>query len=70
MSKQALPIAELAGLAGTGTGSGGRTCCAPLVCEPLGAVKAEELAPLSKAVADPVRQLSLLAEPAPATGRT
>jgi ArsR family transcriptional regulator len=38
-------------------------CCAPLVCEPLGADEAEELAPLFKAIADPVRLrlLSLIA---------
>jgi ArsR family transcriptional regulator len=38
-------------------------CCAPLVCEPLGTTEAEELAPLFKAIADPVRLrlLSLIA---------
>jgi len=38
-------------------------CCAPLVCEPLNATDAEELAPLFKAIADPVRLrlLSLIA---------
>ena len=30
-------------------------CCAPLVSEPLGATDADELAPLFKAIADPVR---------------
>jgi ArsR family transcriptional regulator len=39
------------------------TCCAPLACEPLTAGEAEELAPLFKAIADPVRLrlLSLIA---------
>jgi ArsR family transcriptional regulator, arsenate/arsenite/antimonite-responsive transcriptional repressor len=38
-------------------------CCAPLVCEPLDAGEAEELAPLFKALGDPVRLrlLSLIA---------
>ena len=38
-------------------------CCAPLVCEPLNADQAEELAPLFKAIGDPVRLrlLSLIA---------
>src|SRR4051812_1361461 len=30
-------------------------CCAPLVSEPLGEADADELAPLFKAIADPVR---------------
>ena len=53
MSKQELPVVDVAGSA----------CCVPLVCEPLGAVEAEELAPLFKAIADPVRLrlLSLIA---------
>jgi ArsR family transcriptional regulator, arsenate/arsenite/antimonite-responsive transcriptional repressor len=40
-----------------------QACCAPLACEPLGAGEAEELAPLFKAIADPVRLrlLSLIA---------
>ena len=38
-------------------------CCAPLACEPLSDAGAEDLAPLFKAVADPVRLrlLSLIA---------
>lgn len=38
-------------------------CCAPLACEPLTADEAAELAPLFKAIADPVRLrlLSLIA---------
>lgn len=38
-------------------------CCAPLACEPLSETGAEDLAPLFKAVADPVRLrlLSLIA---------
>ena len=38
-------------------------CCAPLACEPLSGAGAEDLAPLFKAVADPVRLrlLSLIA---------
>jgi ArsR family transcriptional regulator len=38
-------------------------CCAPLVCEPLNAAEADELAPLFKAIGDPVRLrlLSLIA---------
>jgi ArsR family transcriptional regulator, arsenate/arsenite/antimonite-responsive transcriptional repressor len=51
--KQELPIVDAA------VGE----CCAPLVCEPLNAAEAEELAPLFKAIADPVRLrlLSLIA---------
>jgi ArsR family transcriptional regulator len=53
MSKQDLPV----------VGTGASACCAPLACEPLNAAEAEELAPLFKAVADPVRLrlLSLIA---------
>jgi ArsR family transcriptional regulator len=53
MLKQALPAADTAG----------QVCCTPLACEPLSAAEAEELAPLFKAVADPVRLrlLSLIA---------
>jgi ArsR family transcriptional regulator, arsenate/arsenite/antimonite-responsive transcriptional repressor len=42
---------------------GAGECCAPLACEPLPQAGAEELAPLFKAVADPVRLrlLSLIA---------
>jgi ArsR family transcriptional regulator, arsenate/arsenite/antimonite-responsive transcriptional repressor len=53
MSKQELSVVDVtAGVS-----------CAPLACEPLGAAEAEELAPLFKAVADPVRLrlLSLIA---------
>jgi ArsR family transcriptional regulator len=52
----------------TGAGDGccetdGAECCAPLACEPLSDAGAEDLAPLFKAVADPVRLrlLSLIA---------
>jgi len=43
--------------------AGGAECCAPLACEPLPESGAEELAPLFKAVADPMRLrlLSLIA---------
>jgi ArsR family transcriptional regulator len=53
MLKQELPVIEAAGQA----------CCTPLACEPLSAREAGELAPLFKAVADPVRLrlLSLIA---------
>jgi ArsR family transcriptional regulator, arsenate/arsenite/antimonite-responsive transcriptional repressor len=53
MSKQELPV--------VGVTAG--ACCAPLVCEPLNAAEADELAPLFKAIADPVRLrlLSLIA---------
>ncbi|MEU6424919.1 metalloregulator ArsR/SmtB family transcription factor [Microbispora sp. NPDC046973] len=49
MSKQELQIID--------------ACCAPLACEPLSESEAAELAPLFKAVADPVRLrlLSLIA---------
>jgi ArsR family transcriptional regulator len=52
MSNQVLPVVEAPG-----------QCCAPLVCEPLNATQATELAPLFKAIADPVRLrlLSLIA---------
>jgi ArsR family transcriptional regulator, arsenate/arsenite/antimonite-responsive transcriptional repressor len=44
-------------------GAGEQACCAPLVCEPLNEFEAAELAPLFKAIADPVRLrlLSLIA---------
>jgi ArsR family transcriptional regulator len=44
-------------------GADGQQCCAPLACEPLSPAGAGELAPLFKAVADPVRLrlLSLIA---------
>ena len=53
MSKQELPVVDVTAGA----------CCAPLVCEPLNAAEADELAPLFKAIADPVRLrlLSLIA---------
>ncbi|MEU6751636.1 metalloregulator ArsR/SmtB family transcription factor [Spirillospora sp. NPDC046719] len=55
MSKQRLPIVNPADAEGA--------CCAPLVREPLSETEAAELAPLFKAVADPVRLrlLSLIA---------
>lgn len=56
VSKQALPPFEVSPIdAGA--------CCAPLVCAPVGAAEAEELARLFKAIADPVRLrlLSLIA---------
>jgi ArsR family transcriptional regulator, arsenate/arsenite/antimonite-responsive transcriptional repressor len=51
MSKQELAVVS------------GDVCCAPLACEPLSDAGAEDLAPLFKAVADPVRLrlLSLIA---------
>ncbi|WP_182886939.1 ArsR/SmtB family transcription factor [Microbispora sp. H10885] len=57
MSKQQPPIAD----AGADAPGGG--CPAPLTCEPLPEREAVELAPLFKAVADPVRLrlLSLIA---------
>lgn len=53
MSKQELPVVDVTEAA----------CCAPLVCEPLNATEAEELASLFKAIGDPVRLrlLSLIA---------
>jgi ArsR family transcriptional regulator, arsenate/arsenite/antimonite-responsive transcriptional repressor len=56
MSKQELPLTNVA-VVDAGA------CCAPLVCEPLGAAEAEELASLFKAIGDPVRLrlLSLIA---------
>ncbi|WP_433212241.1 metalloregulator ArsR/SmtB family transcription factor [Microtetraspora malaysiensis] len=58
MSKQELPVIQP--LVGDTSGT---ACCTPLVCEPLGRAEAEELAPLFKAIADPVRLrlLSLIA---------
>ncbi|GII61026.1 transcriptional regulator [Sphaerisporangium krabiense] len=58
MSKQGLPVIQP--LAGDACGTACRT---PLACEPLGQDEAEELAPLFKAIADPVRLrlLSLIA---------
>jgi ArsR family transcriptional regulator, arsenate/arsenite/antimonite-responsive transcriptional repressor len=56
MSKQGLPLINAAAV-------DAQACCAPLACEPLGAGEAEELAPLFKAIGDPVRLrlLSLIA---------
>jgi ArsR family transcriptional regulator, arsenate/arsenite/antimonite-responsive transcriptional repressor len=56
MSKQELPVVDVPVL-------DPGACCAPLVCEPLNAAEAEELAPLFKAIGDPVRLrlLSLIA---------
>jgi ArsR family transcriptional regulator len=56
MSKQDLPLINA-------TKSNAGACCAPLACEPLGTGEAEELAPLFKAIGDPVRLrlLSLIA---------
>jgi ArsR family transcriptional regulator len=55
MSKQELPLLS--------DQVDGAACCEPLVCEPLTAGEAAELAPLFKAIADPVRLrlLSLIA---------
>ncbi|GAA2133853.1 metalloregulator ArsR/SmtB family transcription factor [Actinomadura napierensis] len=55
MSKQLLSIVNPV--------DGEGACCAPLVCEPLSEAEAGELAPLFKAIADPVRLrlLSLIA---------
>lgn len=41
----------------------GQVCCTPLACEPLSTAEAAELAPLFKAIADPIRLrlLSLIA---------
>ncbi|MQY05188.1 ArsR/SmtB family transcription factor [Actinomadura macrotermitis] len=52
MSKQELPLVDA-----------GQACCAPLVCAPLTEAEAGELAPLFKAIGDPVRLrlLSLIA---------
>jgi len=56
MSKQLLPILNSAV-------DGEEACCAPLACRPLDEAEAAELAPLFKAIADPVRLrlLSLIA---------
>ncbi|HEY8480630.1 MAG TPA: metalloregulator ArsR/SmtB family transcription factor [Spirillospora sp.] len=55
MSKQELPVVNVA--------DGDRACCTPLVCKPLSEDEATVLAPLFKAIADPVRLrlLSLIA---------
>ncbi|MFD0684769.1 ArsR/SmtB family transcription factor [Actinomadura fibrosa] len=61
MSKQRLPSPIPIPISAEGEGEG--ACCAPLVREPLGEGEAAELAPLFKAIADPVRLrlLSLIA---------
>jgi ArsR family transcriptional regulator, arsenate/arsenite/antimonite-responsive transcriptional repressor len=53
MSKRDLPVMDVTASA----------CCAPLAWEPLDAAEADELAPLFKAIGDPVRLrlLSLIA---------
>ncbi|MFB9832969.1 ArsR/SmtB family transcription factor [Actinoallomurus acaciae] len=53
MSKQGLPVVDVSET----------VCCAPLASEPLNAGEADELAPLFKAIGDPVRLrlLSLIA---------
>jgi len=59
--KQKLPVLSVPGNACCEPD--GAECCAPLACEPLSDAGAEDLAPLFKAVADPVRLrlLSLIA---------
>ncbi|HEX8008614.1 MAG TPA: metalloregulator ArsR/SmtB family transcription factor [Trebonia sp.] len=64
MSKQELPVVNPDGGACCAPEpDGGVECCAPLACEPLSDAGAEDLAPLFKAVADPMRLqlLSLIA---------
>ncbi|WP_067177585.1 ArsR/SmtB family transcription factor [Microtetraspora niveoalba] len=58
MSKQELPV-----LQPLASDTGSTACCTPPTREPLGQADAEELAPLFKAIADPVRLrlLSLIA---------
>ncbi|TYK46696.1 ArsR/SmtB family transcription factor [Actinomadura decatromicini] len=58
MSKQGLPVLDLSPVT-----SGDAECCVPLACEPLDAEEAAGLAPLFKALGDPVRLrlLSLIA---------
>lgn len=60
MSKQVLPIVDVSPIT---MGDGDQACCVPLVCEPLDQGEAAELAPLFKALGDPVRLrlLSLIA---------
>src|SRR5690606_29158189 len=57
MSNQSLPIVD------AGADGSGAACCAPLACKPLSESEAADLAPLFKAIADPVRLrlLSLIA---------
>ncbi|GLZ15764.1 transcriptional regulator [Actinomadura sp. NBRC 104425] len=68
MSKQQLsvvdtPVIDPAPDAAADPASGAGVCCSPLACAPLGAEEAAELAPLFKAIGDPVRLrlLSLIA---------
>ncbi|HTR91479.1 MAG TPA: metalloregulator ArsR/SmtB family transcription factor [Trebonia sp.] len=64
MSKQMPPVASPAdGTCCPPEPAGTVECCAPLACEPLSDAGAEDLAPLFKAVADPMRLrlLSLIA---------
>ncbi|WP_084265415.1 ArsR/SmtB family transcription factor [Actinomadura macra] len=63
MSKQASVIPSVVTEIGLRTGPAADACCAPLACEPLSTGEAAELAPLFKAIADPVRLrlLSLIA---------
>jgi ArsR family transcriptional regulator len=64
MSKQELKILRAAdGACGPPDAADGVECCAPLTCEPLSDAGAADLAPLFKAVADPMRLrlLSLIA---------
>src|SRR5215467_5729494 len=64
MSKQELKVPSSAGEGSCpSVAVDGAECCAPLACEPLPESGAEELAPLFKALADPMRLrlLSLIA---------
>ncbi|MEU6040335.1 metalloregulator ArsR/SmtB family transcription factor [Actinomadura sp. NPDC047616] len=66
MSKQELPVVDapvVINPAAAEPRAGTEACCSPLVCAPLGAEEAAELAPLFKAIGDPVRLrlLSLIA---------
>jgi ArsR family transcriptional regulator, arsenate/arsenite/antimonite-responsive transcriptional repressor len=63
MSKQELKVLNPADGACCPPQAADEACCAPLACEPLPESGAEELAPLFKAVADPMRLrlLSLIA---------
>jgi ArsR family transcriptional regulator, arsenate/arsenite/antimonite-responsive transcriptional repressor len=63
MSKQELPVANGPDDACCAAEPEGARCCAPLAREPVSDAWAEDLAPLFKAVADPVRLrlLSLIA---------
>ena len=63
MSKQELPVADGPGDGCCAAEPDSAECCAPLAREPLSDAWAEDLTPLFKAVADPVRLrlLSLIA---------